>query len=145
MAEATPLELNRRQALLGPPVAAPAGEEARLREVLKHFPLAVQDAAWAFRKTARPEHLTALVHGVIERYLDPAARAKLHQPGADLRLREDLDLDSLTLMEIALRLEDALDIVVSDDELRQFRTLGDVQRIIDRQLAETTAKPETLS
>jgi acyl carrier protein len=52
----------------------------------------------------------------------------LQSPRDDLRLSEDLGLDSLSLIEISMTLEDVLQVSLSEDKLRHLRTLGDISR-----------------
>lgn len=131
----TRLQLNAHPSYSGPVAAAVAEDDAQLREVLKHCAPSTYAAACDFRKTARPEHLRTIVHGVIDRYVEPDLRARLREPDDDLRLIEDLGLDSLTLMEIVIRLEDVLRISIRDEELRYIHTVGEVRRLIERNVA----------
>lgn len=87
----------------------------------------------------RPGHFRANVQAVIQHYVEPNLRPRLRRPNEALRLGEDLGLDSLSLMEIAIRLEDVLQISIPDDELRDVRTLGQVHQLVDRALARKTA------
>ncbi len=84
-----------------------------------------------FRKTGNPEHLPAVVIGVIERFVEPDLRVKLKDADDDLRLIEDLGIDSLTMMEIVILVEDVLQLSINNDELRNLRTVGDVKTFID--------------
>ena len=84
-----------------------------------------------FRKTANPEHVPAVVIGVIERFVEPDLRMKLKDADDDLRLIEDLGIDSLTMMEIVILVEDVLTMSINNDELRNLRTVGDVKTFID--------------
>ena len=83
---------------------------------------------------ARPEQVRARVCEIFHRYVDPNLRAGLEQPDDQLQLGADLGLDSLTLMEIVLRLEDAFGISITDDQLRHFRTLAEVRHSIEHAL-----------
>jgi 3-hydroxyacyl-[acyl-carrier-protein] dehydratase len=114
------------------PAAAIAGEDDRsLRDALKRCPASTYEAAYQFRQTANPAHLPAIILGVIERYVEPAVRAKLRKPDDDLRLIEDLGIDSLTMMEIVILAEEVLRISINNEELCQLRTLGDVRKFIE--------------
>lgn len=114
------------------PATAIACEDDRsLREVLKRCPASTYEAACQFRRTANPVHLPAIILGVIERYVEPALRAKLRKPDDDLRLIEDLGIDSLTMMEIVILAEEVLRISINNEELCQLRTLGDVRKFIE--------------
>ena len=80
----------------------------------------------------RPDHWRATAHEIIARYVDPPLRPLLEKPPAGVRLGEDLGLDSLALMEVVQRFEDKLAIVIPDAELRQMRTLAEVDDAIER-------------
>ncbi len=106
-------------------------DDAYLREVLKRCSAPTFEAACQFRKTRNTEHLPAIVLGIIERYVEPDLRAKLKDPDDDLRLIEDLGIDSLTMMEIVILVEDVLQMSINNEELRHLRTLGDIKQFID--------------
>ncbi len=106
-------------------------DESALRESLKRCSPSTFEAAIQFRKTGNPEHLPAVVIGVIERFVEPDLRVKLKDADDDLRLIEDLGIDSLTMMEIVILVEDVLQMSINNDELRNLRTVGDVKTFID--------------
>jgi acyl carrier protein len=106
-------------------------DEAALREALKRCSPSTFEAAVQFRKTGNPEHLPAVVIGIIERFVEPDLRIKLKDADDDLRLIEDLGIDSLTMMEIVILVEDVLQMSINNDELRNLRTVGDVKLFID--------------
>src|SRR6478672_10708953 len=108
-----------------------AEDDVNLRESLKRCSAATYEAAAQFRKTGNTEHLPAIVLGIIERYVEPDLRAKLKDADDDLRLIEDLGIDSLTMMEIVILVEDVLQMTINNDELRNLRTVGDVKTFID--------------
>src|SRR6478609_2246513 len=107
-----------------------AEDDANLREALKRCSAATYEAAAQFRKTGNTEHLPAIVLGIIERYVEPDLRAKLKDDD-DLRIIEDLGIDSLTMMEIVVLVEDVLQMTINNEELRHLRTLGDVKTFIE--------------
>ncbi|MGH7996249.1 MAG: phosphopantetheine-binding protein [Opitutaceae bacterium] len=114
-------------------LAKPFGpeDEAALRESLKRCSPSTFEAAVQFRKTGNPEHVPAVVIGVIERFVEPDLRTKLKDADDDLRLIEDLGIDSLTMMEIVILVEEVLQMTINNDELRVLRTVGDVKTFID--------------
>src|ERR1700722_12879702 len=75
-------------------------DDARLRDTLKRCSPSTRDAACAFRRTKSLELLPAIIHGLIEHYVERDARAKLSRADDGLRLVEDLAIDSLTMLEI---------------------------------------------
>ena len=106
-------------------------DDAYLREALKRCSASTYEAAFQFRKTKNTEHLPAIVLGIIERYVEPDLRGKLRDPDDDLRLIEDLGIDSLTMMEIVILVEEVLQMSINNEELRHLRTLGDVKQFIE--------------
>ena len=63
--------------------------------------------------------------------MEPDLRAKLKDPDDDLRLIEDLGIDSLTMMEIVILVEEVLQMSINNEELRHLRTIGDVKQFIE--------------
>jgi 3-hydroxyacyl-[acyl-carrier-protein] dehydratase len=106
-------------------------DDANLRESLKRCSAATYEAAAQFRKTGNTEHLPAIVLGIIERFVEPDLRAKLKDADDDLRIIEDLGIDSLTMMEIVILVEDVLQMSINNEELRHLRTVGDVKTFIE--------------
>ncbi len=106
-------------------------DEVALREVLKRCSPSTFEAAVQFRKTGNADHVPAVVIGVIERFVEPDLRIKLKDAGDDLRLIEDLGIDSLTMMEIVILVEEVLQMTINNDELRNLRTVGDIKMFID--------------
>lgn len=108
-----------------------AEDETALREALKRCSPSAVEAALQFRKTRDPAHVPAVVIGVIERFVEPSLRPKLHTADDDLRMVEDLGIDSLTMMEIVILAEEVLQMQINNEELRHLRTVGDVKVFID--------------
>ncbi len=131
MPEAVQLNQGSNKPFVIPGKPFAAEDEAALREALKRCSPSTFEAAVQFRKTGNPEHLPAVVIGVIERFVEPDLRMKLKDADDDLRLIEDLGIDSLTMMEIVILVEDVLQMSINNDELRNLRTVGDVKTFID--------------
>lgn len=55
------------------------------------------------------------------------------------RLREDLAISSLNLIEAIVRVEDAFGVRIEDDDVQQFTTLGDIIDFLER------SRPEKVS
>src|SRR5437867_3120450 len=47
-------------------------------------------------------------------------------------LRQDLDINSMTLIALAADLEDELGINIDDDELTRIQTIGDLLKVIEK-------------
>ena len=50
---------------------------------------------------------------------------------AETVLMEDLDADSLDLIDLAMSLEDCFEVEVPDEELENFKTVGDIVRFVE--------------
>jgi 3-hydroxyacyl-[acyl-carrier-protein] dehydratase len=105
--------------------------ESRLRESLKRCSAATVEAAVRYRRTKDARQIPVVVLGIIARFLEPAGAARLAEADDDLRVMEDLGLDSLTLMEAIILIEEVLQISINNDELRNLRTIGDIKTFID--------------
>jgi len=123
------------------PQFTPPPEAAVLRDVARRCSPATYEAACRFRRTGDVTLLPVLIPGLIERYVEPELRARLKDPPHELRLREDLGLDSLTLIEFVMFAEDALQVTIDNDELTRLRTLGDLHRFIAARLLGLVLPP----
>lgn len=111
-----------------------AGEEAALRESLKRCSPETLQAALEFRKSKDASYLPVIVLGVIERFVEPEHHARLKEADEDLRVVEDLGIDSLTMMEVVILVEEVLNVSIANDELRNLRTVGDIKIFIDHKV-----------
>jgi acyl carrier protein len=73
-----------------------------------------------------PDQVTRMVADAL--HID----VSLIQP--DTRLREDLGIDSLTLLELVMKTENVFGITIEDAELVSIRRVSDVVAIIDRKM-----------
>jgi 3-hydroxyacyl-[acyl-carrier-protein] dehydratase len=130
MSEAAHQELAGHGYGLGAGTQAKPEDDPALRDALKRCSPATREAAREFRRTRGIEHIPAIVEGVIEHYVDPDMRAKMKGDCNGLRLVEDLSIDSLDLLEIVFLAEEVLQISIDNEEVRPFRTIGDVKGLI---------------
>lgn len=105
--------------------------EASIRESLKRCPEATIKAAIEFRQSRDPSLLPVIVMGVIERFIEPDVRPLLRDAKPELRLVEDLGVDSLLMVEIVMLIEEVLELSIDNEELRNIRTIGDIQIFLD--------------
>ena len=61
-------------------------------------------------------------------------------PGA--RLTEDLEIDSLTKVELALAMEDAFGFYLPDEELENIVTVGDAVALMESKLKEAKLRTQ---
>lgn len=71
------------------------------------------------------------------------------QPGIDetkivpaARLTEDLEIDSLTKVELALAMEDAFGFYLPDEELQNVVTVGDAMTLIESKMKESKLRTQ---
>jgi 3-hydroxyacyl-[acyl-carrier-protein] dehydratase len=106
-------------------------DEAALREALKRCSPATLEAALAYRRSGGAQYVATVVHGILERFVDPEHRPRLQHPEPDLRVVEDLGVDSLTMLEVVMLVEETLKISIKNEELRGLRTIGDINTFIE--------------
>ena len=117
-------------------------QRQELTEELKRCPAGTIEAALTFREEKDPNHVPVIVMGVIERFLEPEARPILKKGDMEIRLMDDLGIDSLTMLEIVMLLEKTLQISFNNEELLELRTLADVHSFMEAKIkGETPANP----
>jgi acyl carrier protein len=80
------------------------------------------------RKVMQQDNIEAAFTGILENV------AKLNRTDVtgDKRLREDLGIDSLSLIDVAVATEDMFGIRIPDEDLKRFQEVGDVLDYIRR-------------
>ena len=105
--------------------------EEDLKELLKRCPPGTYEAALAFRKNKDIDQVEPIVMGIIDRHLEPDQREILNKSDESLRMYEDLGMDSLTMLEIVMMVEQTLQVSIDNEELRDLRTMGDVKAYLE--------------
>ena len=114
-----------------PPTPLSAEQETRLRESFKRCSPETVEAMVRFRNQHDIDSVIVAVHGIIERYLKLEPGQTLASKPDTTKLGEDLGIDSLTMLEIVMAIEEALDFRIEDSDARAIRTLGDVRTYVD--------------
>jgi 3-hydroxyacyl-[acyl-carrier-protein] dehydratase len=130
MRPATDREWANGNAAPQPGWALSPKDEAQLNDALKRCSPSTREAAREFRRTGRADYLPVIVNGLIEHFVEPDLRGKLSRSDDGLRLVEDLAIDSLTMLEIVYLAEDVLQVTIDNEELRPFRTVGDIKEFL---------------
>jgi acyl carrier protein len=117
-------------------------EENKLRESFKRCSPQTVAAILRFRNKRDLSAVIVVVNGVIERYLKLAPGETLADKPDSTRLGEDLGIDSLTMLEVVMAIEEALDFRIEDSDARAIRTLGDVRLYVDERVH---GRPVTLA
>lgn len=112
------------------PQSFTSDDEAMLRDSLKRCSPSTIEKAVEFRKTGNPDLVGDVVIGIIERFVEPDKRSVLVNPPDSLVILEGLGLDSLTMVEIVLAVEEAVGTTIGDEEIQKLRTLGDIKEFI---------------
>jgi acyl carrier protein len=110
---------------------SPAALEEDLKELLKRCPAGTYEAALAFRKNKNVSQIETVVMGIIDRHLEPDQREILAKSDDSLRMYEDLGMDSLTMLEVVMLVEQTLQVSIDNEELRDLRTLEDVKTYLN--------------
>ena len=115
---------------------APLSDDERgdLADSLKRCSEETRQAAFEFRESGKLSLLPKIILGIIERFLEPEIRPKLKEGDGSLKLIDDLGIDSLTMMEIVVLVEESLDLSIDNEELRDLRTLDDVRVFLDAKI-----------
>lgn len=64
------------------------------------------------------------VKGAMIRHLDPEQGAALEEATPETRLIDDVGIDSLTLTEVVIMIEECLEISIPNEDLMQLGTFG---------------------
>jgi len=113
---------------------------ADLKEGLRRCSPATVEAAIRYREKQDLDAIPQIVYGILDRYQPATAAVKLSDANEDARLIEDIGLDSLTLLEIVLSIEEILKLRIENEELREIRTIGQLNRFLHAKI--TGAQPE---
>ena len=109
-------------------------KEAALREALKRCSADTIEKAVQFRKTADKSLLDDVVIGIIERFTEPEKRELLRSGNDQIDMVKDLELDSLTMVEIVLCVEDALEVSIDNEDVQTLHTLADIKAYIAKKI-----------
>lgn len=117
-------------------------DEDLLRESLKRCSPETIAAAMAFRQSGDVTLVPAVVLGIVERFLEPEVIGVLREGDDSIKFMEDLGMDSLTMFEAIMMVEESLGVSIKNEELWDLRTVGDLKTFISAKLAgvEITAK-----
>lgn len=114
----------------------PTQEEAdKIRRNFRRCREGTSDAIVELQRTGNIELIPTIVRGIVWRYVHKDRQPIVDQATLETPL-QTLGIDSLTMMEIVLDVQDALDVVIEDADLRHMRTIGDVISFLQTKYAE---------
>ena len=111
-------------------------EKEGIRKSFKRCREGTPDTIIALRETGDVAKIPEIVRGIVWRYVQPEARPVVEQATPETPLVA-LGIDSLMMLEVVLDVQDALDLVIEDSDLRQMQTMGDVVEFLQKRYAET--------
>jgi acyl carrier protein len=123
-----------------------SADHSDLDEALRRCSPETIAAARRYRETGDVTAIPAIVFGIIDRYQPATAPVQLAEADDTTRLTEDLGLDSLTLLEIVMSIEEVLQIRIANEELRGIRTLAQLNKFLAAKISgeeSATAEPAT--
>jgi 3-hydroxyacyl-[acyl-carrier-protein] dehydratase len=106
-------------------------EETAIRDSLKRCSPETIEAALQFRQTGDAALANTIVIGILTRFLEPDQRHKLQGECDHLHLMEDLGVDSLTMVEVVMLVEEILLVSIKNEDLRDLRTISDVKAYVN--------------
>ena len=112
--------------------------QEQIDEVRRSFKRCREDTIEAIinlRRTGDSSLIPVIMRGIVWRYVRPELRAQVEHATPDTPL-SSLGMDSLMMLEVVLDLQDALDVVIEDAELRRVQTIGDVADLLTQRFAE---------
>lgn len=116
-----------------------------LKETLKHCPEGTLEALLDFRATANAGSLMKFVKGAMIRHLDLEQAAALEAATPESKLIDEVGIDSLTLTEIVIMIEECLELSIPNEDLMKLETLGALNAYLEEKAAGQCkpATPET--
>lgn len=126
-----------------PEVTEPSQDDL-LKETLKRCSPETIAAALAYRQSGDTSLLPTIVLGIIERFLEPEVVDKLKEGDDSVKFMEDLGMDSLTMFEAIMMVEESIGVSIKNEELWDLRTVGDLKSFISAKVSgvevDATAK-----
>ncbi len=116
----------------------------RLEEELRRSPPGTKEALNAFKESGAPKQLELFLRGIVARNIDESYEEELEKADENTHFVDDLGIDSLTMVEIVMTLEDALEIELVDDAIKDLKTFKELQKYIieKRQVVSTNQRSE---
>ena len=115
-----------------PPVCDPA-------EKLRRLPPDALENFRKFRTTGDAAALNELIFVVLYDFLPQKSKTGATSWSDEARLIEDLGFDSLAIAETVFFFEDLFSISISNEEILQVRTVGELRAFVQKKQAATRA------
>ncbi|MCC5835266.1 MAG: acyl carrier protein [Opitutales bacterium] len=96
-------------------------------EKLDGYPPEILEAYQAFHTQRDPADLDRVVFGLIGFLMPEPAEQPLEKMEDSTRLREDLQIDSITIAEAVFLIEELFDISIRNEDLMKIETIGNLR------------------
>ena len=118
----------------------PLGNQSKeeIEFLLRGFPEAAITSALALRTRWDTSELETCLLGILMFYLPAGAQISTSSSAGDIRIREDLGLDSLSVAESMFKIEELFDLHVETAEIAEIDTIGDASRLLTVKLTAST-------
>ena len=88
------------------------------------------EAGIRFQESREPADAETIIYGILERELPRDPTLSLADAPGDARLVDEFGMDSLSLMEAVMSIEDVLGVTIDNSELRKITTLDDLNAFV---------------
>ncbi|MDF1753115.1 MAG: phosphopantetheine-binding protein [Verrucomicrobiales bacterium] len=105
-----------------------------IKETLKRCPEGTFEALIDFRTTGNRESLHNFLVGVLKRHVEPEYVGLLDNEHLALSFADDLGIDSMTMMEVVMMVEECLGIHIENEQLMEIETYGELDKYIAENL-----------
>lgn len=109
--------------------------DAEIRVELTGFPPETVEAALRLQSEGTFEAIAAMLPGMIAFHLPRGAPKPPLHLADDLRLSQDLGLDSLSLTEMAFKMDELLGLAIETSEVIGITTVGELKAFLKRKLS----------
>lgn len=111
--------------------------EDDIRHLLRGFPDSSIEGAVALRTGTELADYEACLFGILLFYRPPGTEPPEDAPSGEMRLQEDLGLDSMSMSEAMFKIEELFDIMIDNAELAEVATIADARRLLVAKLNST--------
>lgn len=112
------------------PVSESEGEQ--LQDTLKRCPEGTFEALLEYRSSGNLDALSTFLIGCIKRHTDEEYESCLDTGSDSVSFIDDLGIDSMTMMEVVMMVEECLLIQIDNQDLMNLQTIGDLNNYIKK-------------
>jgi 3-hydroxyacyl-[acyl-carrier-protein] dehydratase len=114
--------------------------EIEIKERFFNFDPATITAICDYQKQPNPDLVPVIVNGIIAKYLPPELRERAPEAMQSFNV---FGIESVTLMEIILDIQDALNLVITDAELRSLHSFEEASKLLTDKMNALRAETPT--